>query len=350
MTSNSLSYIEHLLTELLNIPSPSGDTADIITRLFTEAEGFQLNMHRTHKGAIFLTLPGENDRERRFITAHVDTLGAMVKEVRPSGRLRLAQVGGYAWNSIEGETCGVKTESGRVIPGTVLLRNTSVHVNRDVGKTTRSEDNLELILDANVKSEADALALGVAVGDFVYFDPRVQWTESGYVKSRHLDDKASVAIIFGALKSIVEQKYKLPHTVHVYISNNEEIGFGGNSNIPPETVEYLAVDMGAIGKGQTTDEHCVSICALDGSGPYHLGLRRHLVKLAQAQRLHYAVDIYPYYSSDASTAMRAGHDLIHGLIGPGVANSHAYERMHRDAIANTYQLLLAYLQSEMHHR
>jgi len=347
MSNTHSHYIQNLLTELLNTPSPSGNTVDVINRLHTEAEALGLHPRRTNKGALLLTIEGADTTAHRLITAHVDTLGGMVKEILESGRLRLAQIGGYAWNTIEGETCGVRTQDGQTITGSVLLHNTSVHVNREVGTTQRTQDNVEVVLDATVTNDVDVRALGISVGDFVHWDPRVQWTDSGYVKSRHLDDKASVAIIFGTLRTLLAEQTKLPHTLHILISNNEEIGFGGNSNVPAETVEYLAVDMGAIGEGQTTDEHCVSICALDGSGPYHLGLRRHLVALAQAHNLRYAVDIYPYYSSDASAAIRAGYDVVHGLIGPGVANSHAYERMHTDAIENTYQLLLAYLTSPL---
>ncbi|MCF8566115.1 M42 family metallopeptidase [Alicyclobacillus tolerans] len=344
---DSLAYIQDFLVQLLNTPSPTGDTDDAIRLCESQASAFGLPHRRNRKGSLLLTLPGQRQDAHRLITAHVDTLGAMVKEVLPSGRLRLTQVGGYAWNSIEGEYCGVKTQNQEVLTGTILLHNTSVHVNREVASTERKADNIEVVLDAKTTSAEQTRALGVEVGDFVYFDPRVQITSTGFVKSRHLDDKASVSVVFGVLREIVTKSLTLPHTVHVLISNNEEIGYGGNSNIPEETVEYLAVDMGAIGEGQATDEYSVSICAKDSSGPYHLGLRRHLVRLAQELNLQYAVDIYPYYGSDASAAVRAGADVAHGLIGPGVANSHAYERLHLDALENTYRLLLAYLLSPL---
>jgi aminopeptidase len=139
----------------------------------------------------------------------------------------------------------------------------------------------------------------------------------------------------------------LPYTTHFLISNNEEIGYGGNSNIPEETIEYLAVDMGAIGDGQSTDEYTVSICAKDSSGPYHYGLRKHLVSLAEENSIDYKVDIYPYYGSDASAAIRAGFDIVHGLIGAGIDASHAYERTHESSILNTETLLWHYVQSKM---
>jgi putative aminopeptidase FrvX len=347
LTAATMPYIQDLLTQLLQTPSPTGDTQDAIQLLEKECSELDLPCSRNHKGGLLITVPGQDNTRQRLITAHVDTLGGMVKEILPSGRLRLTKVGGYAWNTVEGEYCGVKTQAGDTITGTVILHNTSVHVNPDVAKTERTADNIEVVLDAKVSSSEEVKSLGVSVGDFVYWDPRVQWTSTGFIKSRHLDDKASVAIVFGVLRELRERGLHVPHTFTVLISNNEEIGYGGNSNIPLETVEYLAVDMGAIGDGQSTDEFCVSICAKDSSGPYHLGLRRHLVRLAQEENIHYAVDIYPQYGSDASAAIRSGVDIVHGLIGPGVANSHAYERMHTEAIQNTFQLLLAYLQSPL---
>ncbi|WP_206921945.1 M42 family metallopeptidase [Alicyclobacillus suci] len=341
------SYVEDLLVRILKTPSPTGHTKDIISLLAEEAAKLGYQPTLTKKGGLLIQIPGADNQNRRFLTAHVDTLGGMVKEILENGRLRVHRIGGYTWNTVEGEYCQVLTESGQVLTGTIILHNTSVHVNREVGDIKRTDENMEIVLDAPVNTQQEALAFGVQVGDFVAWDPRVAITDTGYIKSRHLDDKASVAILFGVLRELQSSKYKLPYGLDIFISNNEEIGYGGNANIADEIVEYLAVDMGAIGDGLATDEHSVSICALDGSGPYHEGLRRHLVALAKANGLHYAVDIYPYYSSDASAALRAGADVRHGLIGPGVANSHAYERTHRDALKHTMALILAYIQSPL---
>lgn len=344
-TSKPLEYIQNLLMELLNTPSPTGDTTAIIGRLEREVSGMGLSYSKTRKGALVISVPGKDDTHARLLTAHVDTLGGMVKEILPTGRLRLTQIGGYAWNTVEGEYCQVHTQAGQTISGTVILHNTSMHVNREVGTTERLQDNIEVVLDARANTKKETEELGVNVGDFVYYDSRAVQTPSGYIKSRHLDDKASVAILFGLLTHIHEKGMTLPHTLHILVSTNEEVGIGGNSNIPANTCEYLAVDMGAIGEGQATTETCVSICAKDSSGPYHLGLRNRLVQLAEEEGLDYRVDVYPYYSSDASMAMRAGADVVHGLIGPGVANSHAYERTHVAALDNTLRLLIAYVQS-----
>lgn len=342
-----LEYVQSILMRLLQTPSPSGAADQAVSLVEEEAKHLGYATMRNRKGGLLITIPGADSARQRLVTAHVDTLGAMVKDILPTGQLRLSKIGGYAWNTIEGEYCTVHLQNGDTVSGTVMLQNTSVHVNHEVGTAERKDDNIVAVLDAKVSSREAVRALGVQVGDFVSLDPRATQTATGFIKSRHLDDKASVATLLGVLREIHAQNMKLPHTTTVLISNNEEIGYGGNSNIPPEVTEYLAVDMGAIGDGQATTEYCVSICAKDASGPYHLGLRRHLTELAERLGLEYAIDIYPYYNSDASAALRAGYDVAHGLIGPGVANSHAYERTHADALQNTFALLLAYLQSPL---
>ncbi|WP_079509016.1 M42 family metallopeptidase [Mesobacillus jeotgali] len=337
----------NLLKELVSIPSPSGNTNEVITYVENYLKELQVETKRNRKGGLIATLPGKDQQNHRMLTAHVDTLGAIVKEIKPSGRLKLDLIGGFKYNSIEGEYCEIETSSGKKFTGTILMHQTSVHVYKDAGKAERNQDNMEVRIDEKVKSADEARALGIEVGDFVSFDPRVQLTPSGYIKSRHLDDKASVAILLELIKQVKSETIELPYTTHFLISNNEEIGYGGNSNITPETVEYLAVDMGAMGDGQSTDEYTVSICVKDASGPYHYELRKRLTKLAIDNGIGYKLDIYPFYGSDASAAIRSGHDIIHGLIGPGIDSSHAFERTHKESIENTAKLLYHYVQSEM---
>lgn len=341
-----LDYTVEKLLEMLNTPSPSGSTEAIMKMVAGWFSELGVTTTMTNKGQLIATIWGENDEKHRLLTAHVDTLGAMVRSITSDGKLKLAAIGGFRWNSVEGEYCRIETSSGKSYTGTILTTKPSVHVFKDMGTIERTAENMVVRIDEKVKSADDVRALGIEVGDFVSFDPRAVVTESGFIKSRHLDDKASVAILLGVVKAIQESSVTLPYTTHFLISNNEEIGYGGNSNIPEKTVEYLAVDMGAIGDDLTTDEFCVSICALDATGPYHKGFRQKLVHIAEENGIYYHVDIYPYYGSDASAALRSGFDIVHGLVGPGVHASHAQERTHKEALDNTGKLLLCYLQSK----
>lgn len=336
-----------LIRELVTIPSPTGNTYKAIKFVENYFQKLGVPTYRNRKGGLIATLKGADDTKHRMLTAHVDTLGAMVKEIKSNGRLRLSMIGGFSWNSVEGEYCQIETSSGKVYTGTIVLHQQSVHVYKDARTAERNEQNMEVRIDEKVTNAEEVRALGIEVGDFVSFDPRVEITKSEFIKSRHLDDKASVAILMKVVEHVVKNKIQLPYTTHFLISNNEEIGYGGNSNITPETVEYLAVDMGAIGDGQSTDEYTVSICVKDSSGPYHYKLRKALVQLAEKHQIDYKLDIYPYYGSDASAAIRSGHDIVHGLIGPGIDSSHAFERTHRLSIENTEKLVYHYILSEM---
>ena len=336
-----------LIADLVSIPSPSGNTNEVITFVEDFLKGLQVDTYRNRKGGLIASIEGQDSSKHRMLTAHVDTLGAMVKEVKGNGRLKIDLIGGFKYNSVEGEYCQIETQTGKIYTGTILMHQTSVHVYKDAGKLERNQDNIEIRIDEKVHTAEEVRALGIEVGDFVSFDPRVELTPSGYIKSRHLDDKASVGVLLQLIKQIKKEGITLPYTTHFLISNNEEIGYGGNSNITPETVEYLAVDMGAMGDGQTTDEYTVSICVKDSSGPYHYELRKQLVRLAEKNKIGYKLDIYPFYGSDASAAIRSGHDIVHGLIGPGIDSSHAFERTHVTSIENTAKLLYYYVQSAL---
>lgn len=332
------------LQQLLAIPSPTGYTKDIqhyLVELLIKL-GYQPQV--TNKGSVIVTVKGNNDQQHRIITAHVDTLGAIVRTIQPEGRLKLDKIGGFPWNMIEGENCTIHIASNdSTVTGTILLHQTSCHVYREAGTVERTQENMEIRLD----SRENPRDLGIDVGDFISFDPRTIVTDTGYIKSRFLDDKVSAAILLNLLREYQVQNITLPVTTQFIFSVFEEVGHGGNSSLSDKAVEYVAVDMGAIGDDQQTDEYTVSICVKDASGPYHYDLRQHFVKLAKMNNIPYKLDIYPYYGSDASGAMRAGAEVKHGLLGAGIESSHSYERTHMHSIEATEQLVNVYLQSEL---
>jgi putative aminopeptidase FrvX len=333
------------LLGLLNIFSPSGDTERAVAYVRKAFDTLGLETALNSKGALIATWKGQSSERPRALTAHVDTLGAMVKEIKSSGRLRLTQVGGYAWNSVEGERCFVRTATGSTVRGTILPTQASQHVHsvKQVSELERNAQNIEVRLDARTHSADETRGLGIEVGDFCYLDPRAELTDTGFVRSRHLDDKASVACLYGALKAMCLAGLVPHQRTTVLISNFEEVGHGASAGIPADCVELLAVDMAAVGEGQNSDEYSCGICVKDSGGPYHIEMRRKLVELAQNADIPYKLDVYPFYGSDGGAALRAGGDLRVGLIGPGVDASHAHERTHQDSLSATARLIVEYL-------
>ncbi|MGE5675659.1 MAG: M42 family metallopeptidase [Mycobacterium leprae] len=344
MSKIDVSYMADRVVELCRIPSPTGFTEEAIRYVEAEFQRLGVATRRTRKGALIATIPGRDTDNHRAMAAHVDTLGAMVKEIKGNGRLKLTRIGGYSGNTIEGEHVLVHTMEGRQITGTILVTKASTHVHGpEHAKQERDEQNLEVRLDERVSSKADVDELGIQVGDFISLDPRTELTPSGFIKSRHLDDKACVGILLGLAKAIVEESVELAATTHFYISNYEEVGHGAAGVMPPETAELIAVDMAAVGEGQTSDEYSVTVCVKDSSGPYDYELSRRLQYLAADQGIPYRVDIYPFYGSDASAALRAGGQFKTALVGPGIDASHSYERCHVDSLEHTAWLLLEYV-------
>lgn len=337
-------YILDLLQKLLSTPSPSGYCLEIMKLVADEAAKLGYEMETTPKGNGILTIPGAKPEADGIIglSAHVDTLGAMVRSIKSDGKLRFTPVGGYAMQTVEGEYCLIHTRDGRKYEGTVLSTKPSVHVFSDVRDWKRDEEHMEIRIDADVKSKADTEKLGIGVGDFISWDPRTRMPAGGWIKSRHLDDKASVAALFGLLEWMKREGKQPVRTVKIIFSTYEEVGHG-SSWIPEGITEMIAVDMGAIGDDLSATERDVSICAKDSSGPYDYTMTTKLIELAKREGIPHAVDIYPHYNSDASAALRGGGNIRAALIGPGVHASHGMERTHEDAIIGTAALLIAYL-------
>jgi putative aminopeptidase FrvX len=337
-------YLLETLVDLLEIPSPTGFTDRAMDRVAEALGAFpDLSVVRTPKGALVATWPGRQADAPRALTAHVDTLGAMVRAVKENGRLKLTRLGGYAWNTIEGEGCTVFARRGKSLRGAVLLTQASGHVHGlKVGELTRDSDTLEVRLDARTASAEETRALGVEVGDLVALDPRVELNE-GFIRSRHLDDKAGVACVLAAVQAIHAAGGRPAQTTTLHISNYEEVGHGAAAGIPGDVVELVTVDMAVVGEGQQSDEFHPTLCVKDSRGPYHRGLSQKLCDLADALQIPYRVDVYPYYGSDGEAFWRAGGDVAVALIGPGVDASHNYERTHREALLGTARWLAAYL-------
>lgn len=341
-------YLESLLLDLLNIPSPTGYTDAAISFLEEALKAFpEVSAERTKKGCLLVTVPGEQsgDGVKRALTAHVDTLGAMVKEIKNSGRLTLTGIGGFAWGSVEGANLLVHTRHKGIVRGSLLPNKASVHVYNTVRDDKRNSDSMEVRLDVRVSKPEEVRELGIEVGDFVSFDPRVE-RHDGFIKSRHLDDKAAVAVIMTVIKAFHDSGTKPAEDFCVLFSNYEEVGMGGRSDLPATLEELVAIDMAAIGDGQASDEFHASICVKDSGFPYHHDFSNKLRDIAEAYEIPHKVDIYVNYGSDASAYWSAGGSAAVALIGPGVDSSHHYERTHKDALIATSNWVLAYLLSK----
>jgi putative aminopeptidase FrvX len=336
-------YATEKTVQLLGIDSPSGYTEKAAKWVRNEFSSLGFDAEITQKGGVIVDLGGEDSDNALFLEAHSDTLGGMVCEIKGSGRLKITAIGGMRAENGEAENVRVYTRDGKVISGTLQICNASVHVNDDYAGTKRTFGTTEVVLDEDVKCAADTRALGIEVGDFVCFDPRTRITDSGYIKSRFLDDKLSVGILLGFAKFIKDEKIKLSRRVYLHITVYEEVGHGGSASLPAGVTEAISVDMGCVGDGVQCTERQVSICAKDSGGPYSYEVVGKLIDAAKREGADYAVDVYPHYGSDVEATLRAGNDVRHGLIGAGVYASHGYERSHKDGVYNTIKVLKGYL-------
>jgi len=338
---SELKEIVNTLESILKINSPTGYTKDIISfieGIFKSDSDKNLFISKTNKGSLLISF---SENPELVISGHIDTLGAMVKEIRDNGTIGITMLGSYPLNSFEGEYVTIRNSKGKLYRGTLLLNNPASHVNRNVGTEERKLTNMSVRLDELVESAKEVKSKGINVGDFIFYDTRFEFTESGFVKSRFLDDKACVAVMIELIKEL--KKNKVNKKVGFYFSNYEEVGHGSCVGIPDSANELLVLDMAVIGDGCTGKEDAVSICSKDSSGPYDFDVTNKLRDLAIKKKIKYEMDIYPYYGSDGSAALTAGYDVRVGLIGPGVSASHGVERTHQNALKETYNLTKAYI-------
>lgn len=335
-------YVIEFAKKILAIDSPTGYCKDVIEFVNEEVKklGYQTSMN--NKGNLFIHVEGKSDKTIG-LCAHVDTLGLMVRSIKENGDLAFTNVGGPIIPTLDGEYCRIITRDKKVYTGTILSDYPAAHVYEESKTVIRKCENMHIRLDEIVKNKEDVKALGIENGDFIAIDPKTIYTDSGFFKSRFLDDKLSVACLITVLKELKEKNIVPTNNVIMIISTYEEVGHG-SSNIPESISELIAVDMGCIGDDLACSEYDVSICAKDSSGPYDYGIVSKFIELAKSNNLNYAVDIYPFYGSDVSAALRGGNDIKGGLIGPGVHASHGMERSHKMAIDSTIKLILAYLQ------
>jgi len=340
-------YLVDFLVNLLNVTSPTGFADPAIAFVEKELSQFgQLELSRTRKGALVARWNVENDLAPVALTAHVDTLGAVVKEIKPNGRLKLSRIGGIQWPTVETEGVWVFPSKGEKIRGSVLIDTASGHIYSAAGsETKRNDEHMEVRLDERTTSAKETRDLGINIGDCVAFDPRVEVT-NGFIRSRFLDDKACVANIVAAIKSMVEAGQSPTRSVYFHISNYEEVGHGAAAGIPAEVVELVTVDMAVVGAGQESDEFSATLCIKDNGGVYHEGLNKKLRAIAEQNGIPYKTDVYPFYGSDGEAFWRAGGDVALALIGPGIDASHNYERAHLDGLIATTNWIMAYLLSD----
>ncbi len=339
-------YLTRTLFELLEIPSPSGYTDGIVHRVCEKLEELGLEFELTRRGAIRGNLDGEQRSPDRAVVAHLDTIGAMVSGLKPSGRLAISPIGTWSSRFAEGARVTICTDSARR-RGTILPLLASGHEFGDkVDEQPVGWDHVEVRVDEPVGDAEDLRNLGFAVGDYVSVDPQPELTESGFIVSRHLDDKAGVATVLAAAKAVVEGGAQLPVDCHLLFTIFEEVGSGASAVLHQDVAEMVSIDNAALAPGKNSSEYDVHIAMLDASGPFDYHLSRKLLRLAERYGLPVCRDVFRHYRSDAATAVEAGNDIRTALMCYGVDGSHGYERTHIDGLRHLSQLIALYIQSE----
>ena len=342
-----LDYLRQTLTRLLETPSPVGFTergSALCVQLLCEFDDLEVAVGR--KGIVTAQWRGQNCDAPRAVTAHIDTLGAVVKRIKPNGRLQISKLGSFSWNTLENATVTLFTDAGAEFRGTMTIANASHHLYASGnGDVPRDADHMELRLDAPAHNGQELEKLGVSVGDFIAFDANPEWNYD-WIRSRFLDDKALVACLLTAVKALRDAGLQPAQNTTLHIPNYEEVGHGGATGISGDVHELLALDVAIVGEAQNSRERACTLCARDADGPYDPTMRRRLKRLARDFEIDLVVDTFPEYCSDGDALWKAGADARVALIGPGVDATHGIERTHLQGLVATTQMVVAYLLDE----
>ncbi len=339
-------YLLEMLLELLRIPSPSGFTDEIVHFTGEELTRFGINFELTRRGAIRANLGGALRSPDRALVVHLDTLGAMVKNLKHNGRLEVVPIGTWSSRFAEGARVTVFTDHAKH-RGTILPLKASGHTYHTEIETQPVDwQQLEVRVDEAATSYEDLVSLGFNVGDFIAIDPNPEISESGYINSRHLDNKAGVATLFAATKAVLDSKISLPVDCHLLFTISEEVGSGASAVLHQDVAEMVTIDNATPAPGQNSRERGVTIAMKDEVGPFDYHLTHKLLGICREYQIPHQRDVFRYYRSDSASAVDAGNDIRTALACFGVDSSHGYERTHIDALRSLATLLTLYVQSD----
>jgi peptidase M42 family hydrolase len=340
-----IDYLAKQLTGLLAIPSPTGYTDNVVRACSRELNRLGLDVELTRRGAIRAIYPGRERRPARGIVSHLDTLGAQVKAVKDNGRLALVPIGHWSARFAEGARCTIFSEKG-AYRGTILPLKASGHTfDGEVDTLPVGWEFVELRIDALARSQAEVAKLGIEIGDTVAIDPQPEFLDNGFIVSRHLDNKAGVAIMLAALEAMCREKLETPVDIHFLFTIEEEVGVGASSVLSPDVASMVAIDNGTSAPGQNSSEFGVTLCMADRTGPFDFHLNRKLVALCREFDIQVQKDVFKAYRSDSASAVVAGHDVRTTLVTFGIDASHGYERIHMHALRSVAELVTAYVSS-----
>ncbi len=338
-------YLTEQLERLLLIPSPTGYTDTVVRHVCSELDRLEIAYELTRRGAIRGLTSGAARRPARAVIAHLDTLGAQVKALKPNGRLELVPIGHWSARFAEGARCTVFTESG-TYRGSILPPKASGHTfNDEVDTAPVGWRHVEVRVDAFASSKDDLVSLGFGVGDIVAIDPQPEFLDNGFIVSRHLDDKAGVAVMLAALEALRREQATPPVDVLWLLTIAEEVGHGAAAVLPPEVAAMVTIDNGTTAPGQNSSEFGVTIAMADQTGPFDFHLTRKLIRLCRDEDIKFQRDVFRYYRSDSASAIEAGADVRTALITFGIDASHGYERIHVHALRSLAELTTAYVLS-----
>jgi putative aminopeptidase FrvX len=331
------------IEDLVMLHSPSGVEGEMTQFLLAEFERLGVEVKVDWADNVVAKIPGKDRSRAIAITAHKDEIGAIVKRLKPGGRLEVARLGGsFPW--VYGEGVVDILGDRRTLSG--ILSFGSRHVSHESPQKVQQETHpveWEKVWIETKLSQEQLHKAGVRPGTRVVVGKQRKRALrlQDYIASYTLDNKASVAILLALAERVKEPALD----VYLVASAKEEVGALGALYFSQrhQLEALIALEICPLApEYPIADGVAPVLLSQDSYGLYDEGLNSELQQAADGVNVPLQRAILSSFGSDASIAMKLGHVARGACLGFPTQNTHGYEIAHLGAIANCLEVLVSY--------
>lgn len=341
-----------LLKQLTSLHGPCGYEQPVSHFIKEYVENYVDSVHIDPIGNVIAVKKGTSPGPRVILTAHMDEVGFIVKKIEENGLLRFEKLGGHDDRILLAQKVKIRTRDGEL---SGVIGTMSAHfVKFDDPAKVRKHQNL--YIDIGASSKADALALGVEIGQPVTWATQLEYLgneKTGRVAGKGLDDRAGCAVLIQVLKDLEGKDFS--GELHFLFTVQEEVGLRG-AQVASHSVEAdVAIALDTTAVSDTPEETMDKTLALgDGTGIkvmdfsliVHPTVKEHLLSLAKEREINFQPEIFPGIGTDGGAVALSNKGVPTGVLSIPSRSAHSpVEVIDLNDLEATRQLVIAFIQS-----
>lgn len=276
-----------------------------------------------------------------LLTAHVDEIGFLVKNIDEHGFIQVQPVGGWNPRYLPSSLMNIETRDGHNIKGVFACKQ---QISKEKALTID-----DMYLDVGALSKQDVLDMGVGKGDPV--TPVSHFIQNGKcLLSKAWDDRVGVAVLMEVMKRLYKEK--IDPMLYVAGTVQEEVGLRGAKTVAQMIQPDLALAIDVtfsydLPGGEQNDVRLgqgVALCVMDGSVIAHTGLLKQIEDICQRHQIRYQLDMDLAGGTDSGELSKAGSGIMNLTVSIPTRYMHShYTMVHTDDFEATVEMLVAFL-------